>query len=77
MLTFVFQGGDLSVYFPQTLMETGQDILFFWVARMAMMSLELTGQVPFREVSYRHFFKTVFLCSLAINPSVVLLVPLD
>lgn len=30
-------------------METGHDILFFWVARMAMMGLELTGQLPFKE----------------------------
>ncbi|BFZ19992.1 hypothetical protein BsWGS_23031 [Bradybaena similaris] len=41
---------DLSRYFPQTLLETGQDILFFWVARMVMLSLELTGQVPFKQV---------------------------
>ncbi len=32
------------------MMETGHDILFFWVARMVMMGLELTGQPPFRTV---------------------------
>lgn len=31
-------------------METGHDILFFWVARMVMMSLELTGKLPFKVV---------------------------
>ena len=41
---------DLAKYFPGALLETGHDILFFWVARMAMLSLELTGQAPFKEV---------------------------
>ena len=31
-------------------METGHDILFFWVARMVMMSLQLTGQLPFPQI---------------------------
>ena len=31
-------------------METGYDILFFWVARMVMLGQELTGQLPFKEV---------------------------
>lgn len=41
---------DYQRYFPTTLLETGSDILFFWVARMVMMSLALTGQLPFRAV---------------------------
>jgi valyl-tRNA synthetase len=41
---------DLAKYFPGTLLETGYDILFFWVARMVMMSLMLTGKVPFKHV---------------------------
>lgn len=41
---------DFKKYFPLNLMETGHDILFFWVARMVMLSLELTGKVPFREI---------------------------
>ncbi len=41
---------DLRTYYPTSLMITGFDILFFWVARMIMMGLELTGEVPFREV---------------------------
>lgn len=44
---------DLQKYFPGTVMETGYDILFFWVARMIMMSLGLTGKVPFETV-YLH-----------------------
>ena len=40
-------------YFPTSAMETGHDILFFWVARMVMLSLNLTGQVPFDTV-YLH-----------------------
>ena len=47
------QTDDLKRFFPTTLLETGHDILFFWVARMVMMSLELTDQLPFTEV-YLH-----------------------
>lgn len=41
---------DMQNFYPTSLLETGWDILFFWVARMIMLGLELTGQVPFREV---------------------------
>jgi valyl-tRNA synthetase len=41
---------DLRAFYPTTLMITGFDILFFWVARMIMLGLELTGEVPFRFV---------------------------
>lgn len=44
---------DMATYYPTTLLETGHDILFFWVARMVMMGLQLTGQLPFRTV-YLH-----------------------
>ena len=44
---------DLEYFFPTTMMETGYDILFFWVARMIMFSLELTGKAPF-EIVYLH-----------------------
>lgn len=47
------QAPDYKYFFPTTVMETGYDILFFWVARMIMMSLELTGEVPFETV-YLH-----------------------
>jgi valyl-tRNA synthetase len=41
---------DLARFFPGALLETGHDILFFWVARMVMLSLTLTGEVPFKQV---------------------------
>ncbi len=44
---------DLHYFYPTTMMETGYDILFFWVARMIMDGLEFTGQVPFSQV-YLH-----------------------
>jgi valyl-tRNA synthetase len=44
---------DFRYFYPTSLLETGYDILFFWVARMIMLGLEATGQVPFREV-YLH-----------------------
>ncbi|RLC93822.1 MAG: valine--tRNA ligase, partial [Chloroflexi bacterium] len=44
---------DLRYFYPTTVMETGYDILFFWVARMIMMGLENTGDIPFRWV-YLH-----------------------
>ncbi|MGD8554080.1 MAG: valine--tRNA ligase [Anaerolineales bacterium] len=47
------QTPDLDYFYPTTMMETAYDILFFWVARMIMMGLEFTGQVPF-EVVYLH-----------------------
>ncbi len=44
---------DLAYFYPSTVMETGYDILFFWVARMIMMGLENTGDIPFSTV-YLH-----------------------
>ncbi|MCJ7717797.1 MAG: valine--tRNA ligase, partial [Anaerolineales bacterium] len=44
---------DLKYFFPTTMMETGYDILFFWVARMIMFSLELLNEIPF-SVVYLH-----------------------
>ena len=41
---------DLQRYFPTSLLVTGFDIIFFWVARMMMMSLEFTGKIPFKDV---------------------------
>jgi valyl-tRNA synthetase len=41
---------DLARFYPTSDMETGYDILFFWVARMMMMGLHFTGEVPFRRV---------------------------
>ena len=44
------QTEDLDYFYPTAVLETGYDILFFWVARMIMMGLENTGRVPFRTV---------------------------
>ena len=44
---------DLKYFYPTTMLETGYDILFFWVARMIMMGIEFTGKVPFKQV-YLH-----------------------
>ncbi len=47
------QTKDLKLYHPTTIMETGWDLVFFWVARMIIMSLYLMKQVPFKTV-YLH-----------------------
>ncbi|KAF2300529.1 hypothetical protein GH714_013951 [Hevea brasiliensis] len=44
---------DFKKFYPTTMLETGHDILFFWVARMVMMGIEFTGTVPFSYV-YLH-----------------------
>ncbi|XP_066437686.1 valine--tRNA ligase, mitochondrial isoform X2 [Eleutherodactylus coqui] len=41
---------DLEDFYPNSLLETGSDLLFFWVARMVMLGEQLTGRLPFREV---------------------------
>lgn len=47
-------GGDaFETFYPTAMMETGYDILFFWVARMMMLGLYVTGNVPFKDV-YLH-----------------------
>ena len=43
----------LKTYYPTSVLVTGFDIIFFWVARMIMMGLKFTGEVPFRDV-YMH-----------------------
>jgi valyl-tRNA synthetase len=44
---------ELRYFYPTSVMETGHDILFFWVARMIMMGLEFTGEAPFKTI-YLH-----------------------
>ncbi|HVY07266.1 MAG TPA: valine--tRNA ligase [Burkholderiales bacterium] len=41
---------DLETFLPSSVLVTGFDIIFFWVARMIMMTLHFTGKVPFRDV---------------------------
>jgi valyl-tRNA synthetase len=47
------QTEDLEYFYPTSVMETAYDILFFWVARMIMMGIEDTGEIPF-EIVYLH-----------------------
>jgi len=44
------QTADLKAFYPTTLLVTGFDIIFFWVARMIMFGMEFMGDVPFRQV---------------------------
>lgn len=46
-------GKDFKTFYPTTVMETGADLIFFWVARMIMLGLYRTGEVPFKYV-YMH-----------------------
>ncbi len=46
-------GKDFKEFYPTSVMETGWDILFFWVSRMIMMGIYVTGKVPFKNV-YLH-----------------------
>jgi valyl-tRNA synthetase len=50
---------DLETYYPTSVMVTGPDIIFFWVARMMMMGIKLMGEVPFR---------TVYINGLVLDP---------
>lgn len=53
IVTDYLNGGELAKYFPTSLMETGMDIMRAWVARMIMLSLYRTGELPFKDV-YLH-----------------------
>ena len=44
---------DFKTFYPTSVMETGKDIIFFWVARMIMLGLYRTGEVPFKKI-YLH-----------------------
>ncbi|XP_026989648.2 valine--tRNA ligase, mitochondrial [Tachysurus fulvidraco] len=52
MLGWPEQTDDLKQFYPNTILETGSDLIFFWVARMVMLGTELTGQLPFRQVLF-------------------------
>ena len=47
------QTPELEYFYPNSLLETGHDILFFWVARMVFFGQKLVGKIPFHEV-YLH-----------------------
>ncbi|MFZ5374040.1 MAG: valine--tRNA ligase [Campylobacterota bacterium] len=49
----LFQSDDMARFYPNTLLITGFDILFFWVARMMMMGENFTGELPFKHI-YLH-----------------------
>lgn len=44
------QTPDFERFYPSSMLETGWDIIFFWVARMVLLGIHLTGKVPFNEV---------------------------
>ena len=53
------QTEDLDYFYPTSVMETGYDILFFWVARMIFLGIENMGEIPFH---------TVYLHGLVLDP---------
>ena len=60
----MMQTEDLSKFYPTDLLETASDIMFFWVARMVMMALKLTNQLPFKQVCNVGFLSSLY------NPSI-------
>jgi len=51
------QTENLKKFFPTDFLSTGPDIIFFWVARMIMASLEFTGKIPFTDVYFHNIIR--------------------
>lgn len=51
LIWLYLQKEDLKQFYPNSILETGSDLIFFWVARMVMLGKELTGQLPFKQVA--------------------------
>jgi len=49
---------DLETYHPTDLLETGHDLIFFWIARMILMSQYLLGEIPFKNVYFHGMVRT-------------------
>lgn len=56
---------DFQAFYPTSLLETGLDILFFWVARMVMMGLHLTGKLPFTTVYLHAMVRDKYGCKMS------------
>uniref|UniRef100_A0A672MV34 valine--tRNA ligase n=1 Tax=Sinocyclocheilus grahami TaxID=75366 RepID=A0A672MV34_SINGR len=52
MLGWPQQTENLKQFYPNSVLETGSDLIFFWVARMVILGRELTGQLPFKQVLF-------------------------
>ncbi len=48
---------DLKKFFPTDFLSTAADIIFFWVARMIMASIEFTGKIPFKDVYFHNIIR--------------------
>lgn len=51
------ESDDLKKFFPTDFLSTGPDIIFFWVARMIMASIEFTGKIPFKDVYFHNIIR--------------------